>query len=206
VAQRNNKGKVASAANTRSAFFKMLNDDNSNSIDPYGFYDMSEVEPEDLESIINFESYHFESGHAVKLCGTPKIMKLPLEFDSNIFQFEGIVAKAPVATMIAELAGAEIQRFPISFQGRSGDWEMINLTRAIECLDLEKSEVRFFPKQPNKVMAIRRMVLNANKIGSSQIFRLAQHITTVVVADEFRRRLIDRIDVRGTQFKQIETV
>ena len=191
---------------SRYSYYDMRNAENNlQGISPFGLFDADGIETLDKNSIW-FWSRYFHAGRPLKLKGECRLTQLPPDFKLSLFQFEGIIAAKPVADALERLAPGDIQRFPMDAAGDHDRFEMINLTKSINYLDLEKSDICFHPIQHEVPMGIRRMVLKRRPIGKCQIFRLSNHLTTAVCSANLRDRLTAEVDTSGTQFIGVETV
>ncbi|MFN7139667.1 MAG: imm11 family protein [Limisphaerales bacterium] len=75
--------------------------------------------------------------------------------------------------------------------------------RVIDCLDRDRSEIKSFPGDPTKIMAIKRYVLRKEAFGHFEIFRIPEHPTRVFVTESVKER-IEASSLAGFGFTNVE--
>jgi len=120
--------------------------------------------------------------------------------------------------LIAAEFAARGDRWPIEYlpftvvnhKGRphSGDYFFVNPVGTIDCVDHTESQIEYFNGNPNKVMEIRRLVLDPDKLGDiPPLFRLPQAedryfldqgLKARLDGEDFTNLLMSEVEVRAS--------
>ncbi|TVY02065.1 imm11 family protein [Cohnella terricola] len=82
-------------------------------------------------------------------------------------------------------------------------YHVINITNRISCMDPELSEYKpLLSYLPNGSIKITKLVISKNKLTTSNIFRLAEDDTIILVSSTFVQEC-DNAGIRGISFKEV---
>ncbi|MBN2436325.1 MAG: hypothetical protein JXK07_13765 [Spirochaetes bacterium] len=82
------------------------------------------------------------------------------------------------------------------------DYKIVNIVRAIDCIDFEKSEMTCY--DDGDVEFIDKLVLSEDKIQANmEIFRLARNLETTVFSDRLKMA-IDKNDITGCVLYRVD--
>ncbi len=130
----------------------------------------------------------------------PKPVPFAIQVDGDrIDYYDSASCTTVVSRRLAELwerlAGDEIQRIPALVEGDSGEWEVINIVRCIDCIDHTRSKITYYPdnhpKTPGKPRGVLRLVLDADRIGHHHIFHPTDWEVVTVVSELMKRAMED---------------
>jgi uncharacterized protein DUF1629 len=71
----------------------------------------------------------------------------------------------------------------------SGPFYCFNCLMIADVLDMARTEVKFFPSNPKKIMRIVKHVFREERLVGLSVFRLAQYRAGLYVTDVFRQRV-----------------
>jgi hypothetical protein len=112
----------------------------------------------------------------------------PLEFTLGDFDLP-VVSSELGATLKARCAG-EIQLIPAQVEGATMNYEILNLTQRVRCLDEKQSGVTWWTPadgRPDKVgeyMIVAHPRVDPTRVAGQQIFRIQGWENVIVVSDE----------------------
>lgn len=89
------------------------------------------------------------------------------------------VVSSRAKTVLQPLTVDQCEFLPlIEIQGEQ--YYAINVTNIIDCLDIERSDVRYFTGEPKRIMAIHQFIFDEHKIpGTAVIFKIPDLLTTI---------------------------
>ena len=130
---------------------------------------------------------------------------LPLDFTFASVDMPVLSVKA--AEIVRDLAPADVHLVPASIRGRTADYFIMNVTRLIDCIDRERSDIQYWPRtggvwrgtagKPRMVVELRVDPGSVPKeVG---VFRIADWVPPVIVSEEIRAAFVAQ-GVSGIQF------
>ena len=150
-----------------------------------------------------------------KRYGKKQFLHIPVEkgvypLDFTFGPFDMPVVKSALGEIIEHLAPTEIQRIPVSIEGRN-HYEILNVLAIREAINEELSDIRRWTEKdgwPEKVghyFAIGELVLNEEKTNGSKIFRLKDWELPLIVCETIKQKLED-FQATGISFKELRVV
>ena len=118
------------------------------------------------------------------------------------------VVTKPVADLLSQVAGADIQKFPIKIDKVEQEYEIINIVSRIKCIDATRSKLEWWteeygrPDLLGKALTIIKLVVDPCRIGDAHMFRLEESTITVIVSDVIKQAL-EEANVSGIKFKEL---
>ena len=132
---------------------------------------------------------------------------LVVEF--NLAAFDMPVVTNEVASIIEGIAPNCVQRFPIDIEEYGSGYEILNITRQISCLDVERTDyiMWWLPEdnRPDLVGTPRDiggMVLDPVKIGDAHIFRIKDWRNPLIVSEVLKNALEEH-GTTGIKFRLV---
>ena len=133
----------------------------------------------------------------------------PLDFTFTNADLPVVTAK--VANMLAAIAPRDIQRIPVLVESREEEYEIINVIRLIDCIDVNQSEIQWYapgnPIRPDFAGTpemIMKLVIDPARAGGHHIFRINNWKGAIVVSDVIKDAF-ERSQVSGVRFRQISS-
>jgi len=123
--------------------------------------------------------------------------------DFNPTAFGSIVVSRRMAEIVNNIAGNEIQRIPAVVSGSAGQWEVLNITSVVDCIDYNKSLItQFPPNHPGKAgkpRGVLRLVVDGGRAKGHHIFLPKDWIVAVVVSEDLMKAL-DEAHMTGIEY------
>ena|SRR5579862_4496132 len=110
-------------------------------------------------------------------------------------QSGGVFADKVLANALARELGDLVQIFEIferiTNDPQFEDFRLINLTRTVDCVDKLKSDVEWWPDEPDRMHSISTIVLDESRLSPSDlVFRLAGAAHVIVASAEGREAML----------------
>jgi hypothetical protein len=119
------------------------------------------------------------------------------------------VVSERVGNILGEIAGTDIQRFPVRIDGVKGKFEIINVVRLIDCIDTKRSRIQWYqpgndvrPDLAGKPEMITKLRIKSDVVNGSDIFRLSDWKIALIVSDRVRSAFA-KAKVSGVSFSQV---
>lgn len=162
------------------------------------------VGPEDRE----IDPRLFTAGRRLDVAGPLRIpLRRPGEaLDFTLADFDMPVLRADFADALAEAAGDDFQRIPVTVQGSDGRFDVLNVLPLVRCLDEERSGVSYWTEadgRPDKVGQYRMVAdlrVRPEAVGPHRIFRVEGWKVALIVAEPVKRILEQ---ARGAVFRPV---
>lgn len=123
--------------------------------------------------------------------------------DFNPTAFGSIVVSSSMADILCRYAKTELQRIPAVISGAKGEWEVINITSIIDCIDYQRSSITYFPPDhPEKgcmPRGITRLVIDSNKTKGVNFFRPLNWTVATIVSEVLKNALLAS-NVTGVEY------
>lgn len=136
-----------------------------------------------------------------------KLAGQPLDFSQAAFGIP--IVHVRIASVFMELAGDDVQFFPVDIEGDSEQYRILNVTRVVKCIDDQASEeVRYWkpedgrPEKTGQYRAVYGMRIAPSKVGDAKVYRTWGWTVALVVSEEIKVAL-DRIGATGAKFKEV---
>jgi len=118
-----------------------------------------------------------------------------------------LVVSSSVAAVLKPLAGNDVQFLPAKIRGHPGDFQLVNVLSAFDCVNESLSEIEYWkdPAQPEKMgtyTTFTKLVLRESEIASSHIFHLIKWHLYPVVSEVVREAIINHGWI-GTAFRNL---
>jgi len=110
-------------------------------------------------------------------------------------QSNAIFAEKSMANTILRELGSLVQLFEVvetdSNDPRFKDFRLVNLTRMVDCVDRGRSDVEWWPDEPNRIKSVSTIVLDESRIAPSDlVFRLAGASDVIIASAEGSEALL----------------
>lgn len=131
----------------------------------------------------------------------------PLDFT---FTGENVpVVTSRVANILTTHAKADIQRIPVHVEGQKESYEIINVTSLIDCIDTQRSEIRWFEKD-NDIRPdlagepewVRKLVIDPHRVGQHHMLRLKGWELPIIVSEPVKE-MLENAKVSGIWFTKV---
>ena len=129
--------------------------------------------------------------------------------DFTFADFDLPVVSERVGNLLGAIAGPDIQRFPVRIDGVKGKFEIINVVRLIDCIDIRRSEIQWYepdndirPDLAGKPEMITKLRIKSDVVNGSDIFRLSDWKIALIVSDRVRSAFA-KAKVSGVSFSQV---
>jgi hypothetical protein len=127
-------------------------------------------------------------------------LRLPLRrrgrpLDFTLADFDMPVASERLATHVAQLAGGAVQCIPVTVEGATAPHAILNVTRAVHCLDETASDILWWTAEddrPDRIGQYRMVddpVLDAARLQGEPVFRVDGWRIMLLVHEDVRRAL-----------------
>lgn len=130
----------------------------------------------------------------------------PLDF--TLGDFDVPVVTKRVAQLLTRVADEDIQKFPVRIDSSSEEYNIINCTRIIDCIDLQDSNVTYWsaedglPDMIGKLQMVIDLVIDPHLAQGRQLFRLEGWPVALIASSDVKKALEDE-GVTGICFKQV---
>lgn len=155
-----------------------------------------------------FPPYTFTAGHPIE---PPGPLKLPLRRPGKPIDFTLADSAMPVANartteLFERIAPGAIQRIPITLEAERDPYFILNVTRTVDCIDLQATEeVEYWKPEhgrPERVGDFRMVFglrVDRLKAGGHPLFRLKGWTIALIASEEIKLAL-EREKVLGPKF------
>jgi hypothetical protein len=131
---------------------------------------------------------------------------MPLDFTYAYGDMPVVTSRT--ANLLAKIAAADIQRFPVIVEGQKDSYEIINIISVLDCIDLPNSDIEWFseedgiPEQVGKVCSFNKLVIDPDRVGNHHMFRLQQSKLEIFISDKLKN-VFEEEKVKGVQFRKV---
>jgi len=131
---------------------------------------------------------------------------VPMDF--TLADFDMPVVSRALGATIERLAPGAVERIPAQVAGTNGEFEILNVTRAVRCLDENKSSIQYWTAQdgrPDKVGQYRTIValsVDPALASGELLFRL-QGWTIALIASDSLRTEFEKAGFTGLVFSEV---
>ena len=151
------------------------------------------------------------SGRPASFSGVPKVhvraAGKPLDFTFAAFDIP--VVNARVATLLRELAPADVELIPVAVDAQPEPHFILNPTRVVKCIDEQASaEVQFWteedeqPERMGEYSAVHGLRIDPAKVGDARVFRPRGWSVALIVSEDIKAAL-ERAGVTGLKFEDV---
>jgi hypothetical protein len=131
----------------------------------------------------------------------------PLDFTYSNEEMPVVTSR--VGSLLASVAANDIQRIPVRVESREEWYEIINITTRIDCIDRDKSIVKWFepgnnvrPDLAGQPESVSRLVISPDRVIARHMFRVEGWTIALIVSDVVKMALEEH-DVSGVRFRQV---
>lgn len=154
------------------------------------------------------DSRAFMAGGYVETVGglTIPLHKAGTPLDFTLADLGMPVVRREVGELLERIAPNEVQIIPVTVEGQSVSYGIVNVIPVIRCLDEDQSEVLFWDEsdgRPDKVGQYRMvtdMKVDPDRVGQTQIFRIDGWKIALIVSQRIRAALSG---VSGAIFEEV---
>jgi len=140
-------------------------------------------------------------------------LRIPVEIAGKPLDFSEAGIKIPVvhvriASMLAEIAPADVQLIPVDIEGHPDQYLILNALHRIRCIDEQASRIQLWTHEdgvPHKVgqyLTVRDMRIDKAKVGDAKVLRPEGWPSTLIVSEEIKAAL-ERMKATGTKFAEV---
>lgn len=128
--------------------------------------------------------------------------------DFTYADFDLPVVTAKVGKILAEIAGADIQKIPVRVDSCKGDFEIVNITSCLPCIDPKRSEIEWWTNEdgrPDKIgmpRMITDLVIDQDRVKNSHVLR-PQGWEVIVIVSEVVKAAFQEAHVTGVKFRAV---
>jgi hypothetical protein len=102
--------------------------------------------------------------------------------------FSALIVSATVRTLLGQRASAQF--IPVRLPRHSGrDYAVLNVLAHVACFDARRSDYDRIPGHPERLMAVRRLVLHAIPATAPPLFHVAELPGAILVRADLRAEL-----------------
>lgn len=159
---------------------------------------------------LNVDDEEFRSGLPVQTQGR---LRIPVETDGKPLDFSEAGISIPVvhvriASMLAELAPADVQLIPVDIEGHPDQYLILNVLHRLRCIDEQSSRIQLWTHEhgvPHKVgqyLSVRDMRIDKTKVGDAKLLRPEGWASTLIISEEIKTAL-ERMQATGTKFAEV---
>jgi len=118
------------------------------------------------------------------------------------------VVMREVGDLIDRVAPGQVQRIPVIVDDQEREFEILNVTRTIKCIDEQRSNITYWTTEddrPDRVGQYRMIIsmqIDPDLVGESDIFRPVGWKIRLIVSERLRGVLED-MSVRGIIFMDV---
>lgn len=142
--------------------------------------------------------WQFTAGNVVQADAPLNIAVLlqgrPLDYSTDTYGVPIVTARA--ADLLKQVCGSQVQLIEVSVQGHQGPFFIANATRAADCVDEQLSQgVRRWTEEdgrPDRIgdyHAMDKLVIDPNRTGGLDLFRVARYTVVLIVSDRLKRTM-----------------
>jgi len=130
----------------------------------------------------------------------------PLGF--TLADFDMPVVTKEVGELIENIAPRDIQRIPVEISSQPLDYEIINVTTKIKCLDEKESEIMRWneadgrPDRVGQYRMVTTLKITPELVTGSQIFRIDGWEIALIISETVKDAL-EKIGITGIKFQQV---
>lgn len=115
----------------------------------------------------------------------------PLDFTFQTHQVP--IVRLAVADIMEKLEHDAVQRLPVTITPDLEGFEILNIIRAIDCLDIEKSQFERFgdlhPEKQGQISVISKLRILSELVNGHHIFRLGEWKLAIIVSETLKSAL-----------------
>jgi hypothetical protein len=130
----------------------------------------------------------------------------PLDF--TLADFDVPVVTSRVAQLLASVAEADIQRFPVRVDGQAGDYEIVNVITRLRCIDLQRSDITYWTEEDGLPDMVGRPQMIADLI-IDPVLAEGHHLlrpdgwAVALVASDVVKQILEDERITGIRFRQV---
>jgi hypothetical protein len=157
------------------------------------------------------EPWMFADGRALPDPGPIKA-QISHPGEKRTFVFAGVeetpIGSETVANVFRVLAPNDVQLFPVSIEGESGRYFVVNATKVVDCIDEERClEVQHypagsFPEYAGEYRWIYGLRIDPSKTEGAHVFRLKKFKIAFIVSEDIKSAL-ERVGNLGLSFERV---
>jgi hypothetical protein len=128
--------------------------------------------------------------------------------DWTFADFNMPVVSKRTATLLRSMCGNDFQSFDATIEGYSGDFEVINFLKVIQCLDETKSDVMFWKEEDGRsdkvgqYRQVANMRIDSSQIVNADIFRIAGWEIALIVSERIKVEF-EMEKITGVRFVEV---
>ncbi|WP_164020262.1 imm11 family protein [Pyxidicoccus trucidator] len=131
-----------------------------------------------------------------------------LDFDKTTVAGTPIIS-AQVAKVFRELAGNDVQLFPVEVQEQSDAYYLLNVARTVRCIDdAASAEIQLYtpedeePERVGEYRSVSGLRLDKSRVGDARVFRPWGWHPPIIVEGELKEAL-ERTGIVGGRFDAV---
>jgi len=130
----------------------------------------------------------------------------PLEF--TFAEFEMPVVRRGVIDVISEFCEADFQRIPVDVGRRRDEYEILNVSKRVECIDRFRSDILWWTESDErhdkigKPRMVNNLVIDPTRIDEVEMFRIEGWEIALVVSAQVKKAL-EKMQASGLVFAEV---
>lgn len=156
------------------------------------------------------DSWQFTDGRPVHIPGR---LKVPVEQPGRPLDFTlaGLaipIVHVRVASVLTELAPADVQLVPVDIDGQPDQYLLFVATRLIRCIDEQASRIRLRgaeedpPERGWQYASVRDLRIDKTKVGTARVLRPEGWTGALIVSEDLKAAM-ERLNATGTKFTEV---
>lgn len=119
--------------------------------------------------------------------------------------FPGLVISAKFRSVIESVGIDNVEYYPVRIVNQvtgevRSDYYAANIVGVVACMDKEKSQFTTLLALPDRIRSIEALHLDYQKIHQEKLFRLAELKTSIILAHETLKIVVENAKLRGVTF------
>lgn len=119
------------------------------------------------------------------------------------------VATRVVANLLATIASADIQRFPIEIDRSHEEYDIINVLPLVDCIDVARSEIEWWgegndvrPELAGTPEMIYKLAIDPLRTNDHHMFRPIGWDMTIIISDEIKK-VLEHERISGVTYSEV---
>ncbi|MGB8455800.1 MAG: DUF1629 domain-containing protein [Anaerocolumna sp.] len=167
-----------------------------------GFASLSSLDHDkSFEISINFDGRRFGSKwNPLEYTKYYEHKELPLS--DAPFSVPGIpIFSIKAIECLKEVLGKNMEILPVYIDEQ--EFYLLNVLEVVDCLDYDKSEIKYFSGEPKRIMKIVKYAFIEQKLNGKNIFRIKeQKRAGLFVTDKFKEA-VEKSGLEGFEFREV---
>jgi hypothetical protein len=131
------------------------------------------------------------------------------EVDFNFCDFDMVVVPSVLSAQLDAFVGSAIQRIPVTIEGQSEGFEILNVCDLVQCVDESRSLLTKWtaddsrPERIGQFRMIAKLKIDRTAASGHHIFRVAGWPIALIVSEDVKKLLESR-RVSGLEYQRVD--